>query len=223
MDINIKSFMYMFLKLCPYILVCFFTISSIFSNDIKGIVYLVGLLGSIGFTIGISKFISGFLPAGPESTDQICDILSIGNSNLSRLPIGEIITSFTFFYLLATMIRNEVVTTNIPTIVFFSILLFSELVVNTNLFTKFFPDTNQMYCYEWYTSIITILVGGGLGWLWSIIVDSTDSDELNYYNKFTNDEKCEMTNKKTYKCKVYKNGSILPSSITTTPTTPSTE
>jgi len=222
MDINIKSFMYMFLKLCPYILVCFFTISSIFSNDIKGIVYLVGLLGSIGFTIGISKLISEYLPAGSDSTDPICDLLSIGNANLSILPIGEIITSFTFFYLLATIIRNDIVTTNIPTIVFFSVLLFAELVVNTNLFAKVFSSTNQTYCYEWYISIITILFGGGLGWLWSIIVDSTDSDELNYYNKFTNDEKCEKAGKNTYKCKVYKNGSILSSTIATAPTTPST-
>tara|TARA_B110000467_G_C18167116_1_gene393066 strand:- start:38 stop:685 length:648 start_codon:yes stop_codon:yes gene_type:complete len=214
MDINIKSFMYMFLKLCPYILVCFFTISSIFSNDIKGIVYLVGLLGSIGLTIGLSKFISEWLPSTANSADSICDILSIGNANLSILPISEIITSFTFFYLLTTIIRNDVVTKNIPTIVFFSILLLAELFVNTNLYSLISSTTNQMYCYEWHISLITILFGGCMGWLWSIIVDSTDSDELNYYNKFTNDEKCEMVNKKTYKCKVYQNGSILPSTIT---------
>lgn len=54
MDINISTFTYLFMRLCPFILVCFFTIGSIFNNDLKGIVYLMGLIFAIGVIIIIS-------------------------------------------------------------------------------------------------------------------------------------------------------------------------
>ena len=44
MDLNLATFSFLFLRLAPFILICFFTLSSIFNNDLRGIVYLFGLL-----------------------------------------------------------------------------------------------------------------------------------------------------------------------------------
>ena len=139
MELNIKTFLYIFLHLCPFILVCFFTISSIFGNDIKGIIYLVGLLLSIGLVI-MSESI--FPNLGDDwfnnKQNAMCNIFSFGQSSLSKLSIGQIIIGFSFSYLVYTMnVVNEepVFASNWPTIVFFSLLVISELGINTNIIT----------------------------------------------------------------------------------------
>ena len=122
MELNISTFMYLFVRLLPFILVCFFSISSIFSNDVKGIVYLCGLLLTVGIGFMASALIGmftqnlketdesiGIISSDEESNnkkDLICKILSLGFSSLT-IPIGELITSFTFIYLLATMILTS--------------------------------------------------------------------------------------------------------------------
>jgi len=202
MDINSSTFMYMFIRLCPFILVCFFTISSIFNGDVKGFVYLAGLLLNVGITIGI---ISNSIPNYKQDMSQnmICDITSFGNKSLS---VGENIIGFTFFYLLTTMLivgsKNEIdlVASNWPTIVFFTLLIGSEIFINTNA-VRIAP-----YCYDWKNSLLTYFIGGlfGAGWAWAVV--STNTAELQYFNQYKNNEKCEKTNKAKFRCKVYKDG-----------------
>jgi hypothetical protein len=139
MEVNIKTFLYIFLHLCPFILVCFFTISSIFGNDIKGIVYLVGLLLSIGLVI-MSESIFPNLDDSwfNDKQNAMCNLFSFGQSSLSKLSIGQIIIGFSFSYLVYTMsVVNEepVFASNWPTIVFFSLLVIAELGINTNIMT----------------------------------------------------------------------------------------
>ncbi len=194
--------MYMFIRLCPFILVCFFTISSIFNGDVKGFVYLAGLLLNVGITIGI---ISNSIPNYKQDMSQnmICDITSFGNKSLS---VGENIIGFTFFYLLTTMLivgsKNEIdlVASNWPTIVFFTLLIGSEIFINTNA-VRIGP-----YCYDWKNSLLTYFIGGlfGAGWAWAVV--STNTAELQYFNQYKNNEKCEKTNKAKFRCKVYKDG-----------------
>lgn len=164
MELNIKTFLYIFLHLCPFILVCFFTISSIFGNDIKGIVYLVGLLLSIGLVI-MSESI---LPNPGDSwfntkQNAMCNLFSFGQSSLSNLSIGQMIIGFSFSYLVYTMnIVNEdpVFAANWPTILFFSLLVIAEFGINTNIMT--FIKDNLMMCIGIVVGIL-VLVGLGYG------------------------------------------------------------
>lgn len=228
MDINIGTFMYMFIRLCPFILVCFFTISSIFNNDIKGIVYLVGLLFTVGITISISQFIPNFTNE-MNDPNAICNVTSFGTGELSQLPISELIIGFTFLYLLITMTavgtKNNInlVSSNWPTIVFFILLIITELNVNTNafhgLYNMIYPPPENAepvrtsYCYEWPISLITYIIGGLAGAIWAGIIVSTNTHEFQYFNQYKNNEKCEKANKKTFKCKVFKNGVELKSAM----------
>jgi len=160
MELNIKTFLYIFLHLCPFILVCFFTISSIFGNDIKGIVYLVGLLLSIGLVI-MSESILPNLGDSWFNTKQnaMCNIFSFGQSSLSNLSIGQMIIGFSFSYLVYTMnVVNEdpVFAANWPTILFFSLLVIAEFGINTNIMT--FIKDNLMMCIGIVVGIL-ILIG----------------------------------------------------------------
>lgn len=159
MELNIKTFLYIFLHLCPFILVCFFTISSIFGNDIKGIVYLVGLLLSIGLVI-MSESIFPNLGDSWFNTKQnaMCNLYSFGQSSLSNLSIGQMIIGFSFSYLVYTMnIVNEdpVFASNWPTIVFFSLLVMAELGINTNIMT--FIKDNLMMCIGIVVGILVLI------------------------------------------------------------------
>jgi len=44
MEVNLLSISYLFFRLAPFIIVCFFTMNSLFNQDLRGIVYLCGLL-----------------------------------------------------------------------------------------------------------------------------------------------------------------------------------
>ena len=44
MDLNLVSIVYLFYRLAPFIIVCFFTLNSIINQDLRGLMYLSGLL-----------------------------------------------------------------------------------------------------------------------------------------------------------------------------------
>ena len=148
MDINISTFMYLFMRLCPFILVCFFTIGSIFNNDLKGIVYLMGLILAIGVIIILGSLIKQIpLPYFTNffdisNVDPICKIVSFGSSEFSQIPVGSSIIIFTFIYLLSNMIYvgidegTNLVKYNWPTVVFFSLLIVADWYNNTNIGSK---------------------------------------------------------------------------------------
>ena len=44
MDLNLISIIYLFFRLAPFIIVCFFTLNSVINQDLRGLMYLCGLL-----------------------------------------------------------------------------------------------------------------------------------------------------------------------------------
>ncbi len=236
MEFNINTFMYLFIRLIPFIIVCFFSISSIFSNDVKGIVYLCGLLFTVGIGFLVSSLLGmlqGILPDSIKNllksnnetvnnafaeTDSeetikkkelICKLLSLGFTSLT-IPIGELITGFTFIYLVATMRftsteDTNVVSNNIPTIVFFSLIMIIQVIFSNKYLSNYFNLGNTI-CHTTSNSILSLIIGGLIGWLWAYIIISTETEELHYYNTYDNNEKCKATTSGNYKCRVYQNG-----------------
>ena len=118
MELNIISFTYLFLRLAPFVLVSFFSLSSIFNQDFKGLVYLVGLLFACFINIFVGNVLT-FIPSY-ENKPEICNMISINQtSDISRLPLGQAVFGYTFAYLLYTIIKYNYVTQNINTIIFF--------------------------------------------------------------------------------------------------------
>jgi hypothetical protein len=97
MELNLFTISYLFLRLAPFIIVCYFALGSIFNQDIKGLVYLVGLLLScfatfiVGQTIPIS-FSIGSDPINPltrKNVMPVCNLLTVGkDGSFSRIPLG---------------------------------------------------------------------------------------------------------------------------------------
>jgi len=200
MELNIISFCYLFLRLAPFILVCFFTLSSILNSDFRGLVYISGLLFSCFVTIIFGNALSDIIPV-VDAIDRpaICNSISVGqSSDVSKLPLGQSVISFTFGYLLYTIIQNNIIKQNIATIIFFPILLLFDLVWNA-----------KNGCYSVFQLIASLIIGGLFGVFWSYIIEKTKNPDLQYFAGVTNNEVCSAPSKQTFKCRVFKNGKLI--------------
>lgn len=201
MELNILSFLYLFLRLAPFILVSFFTFASILNNDFKGIIYLIGVLVACFITIVCSKLLSNFGMINITPNIAECNIITLNNQLISSLPLGATVISYSMFYILYNVIFGNVpVYNNIPSIIFFTLLIASDGLFN--VYNK---------CYgNWSIPnyIISIGIGVGIGMGWAAII-SKNGKNLTYMTGVNSNEICSKASNQTFKCKVYKNGNLI--------------
>lgn len=193
MELNLLAFGYLFLRLAPFILVCFFTLSSVFNQDFKGIVYLAGVLLSAFFVMMVSKT----LPfQRPDNYPEVCNFLLLDTSGDSfNLPLGTNMLTFTFAYLAYGMQVNNVVKENLFSYLFFLILLTLDTIWN--------------YSYSCYSAgqlIIAGVLGMSAGFIWGGILNGSKAKHLLYFSALSRHDVCSRPSKQTFKCEVYKNG-----------------
>jgi len=200
MELNIISFGYLFLRLAPFILVCFFSLASIFNQDFKGLVYLVGLL----FACFCATLVGKAVPLTPlTQSPEICRMITIGQmESISKLPLGQTVFGYTFAYLLYVMYTNGLIPQNIPTLIFFPLLIVSDFWWNMS---------NS--CFTWLQLLLSLIVGGLVGVAWGAIIASTKSTNLLYFSGINQTETCSKASKQTFKCNVYKNGNLIAKNI----------
>jgi hypothetical protein len=192
MDINFYALTYLFLRLAPFILVSFFSLSSIFNQDLKGLVYLVCLLTSTFVVMLGESVLPQSLFQSPDQKDPTCDFLNItNNSRMSHLPLGTGVISFTFAYLLYTIVAHGYTNSNVPTIIFFTLLLFSEIV---------WQWTHT--CYKPIVIMITICAFALCGVLASLTLDQLKLVDLQYFTMVKGQEVCSRPSKQSFNCKV---------------------
>jgi len=201
-ELNLLTFVYLFLRLSPFIIVCFFALNSLFNQDFRGIVFLHGIVfacfistmmyNAIGST---SIFSSG------ETKNPICTLVSFSKEPSSNvLPIGQNILGFSFFYLFYVIAKYKTYLTNLVVIIFFPILIICDFVWNM---------TNG--CYDPRQLLLSLTLGGGFGAMLSWIIDSSGITSLQYFYSSTSKEQCTVPSKQTFKCNVYKNGALIAS------------
>lgn len=206
MEINIVSITYLFLRLAPFVLVSFFSLASIFNQDFKGLVYLVGLL----FACFINIFLGSVIPMDEfDPKPEICNMISINQTGeISKLPLGQAVFGYTFAYLLYGILnfgeKYNYVKQNIPTLIFFPLLILFDIVWNLN---------NS--CYTIFQLILSLLLAGGFGVVWAYLIASTNSNNLKYFAGINNKEVCSAPSESTFKCAVYKNGQMISKNFAT--------
>ena len=192
MELSFLTFGYLFLRLAPFILVCFFTLSSIFNQDFKGFVYLIGLLFACFSSIMAGR---GF---DKREKPEICKMITVGGVELTYLPLSQCVFGYTFAYILFAIIKYKLVITNVTSIVFFSLLIGSDMYWNS---------MNE--CYSIVELLVGLFIGGAVGLLWAYIIDSSNAKNLQYFAGINNNEVCNVPSAQTFRCKVYKNGQLI--------------
>jgi hypothetical protein len=189
--LNIKSIMYIGFRLAPFILVSFFGLSSMFNSDIKGVIFISMLLLNCFITISIGAA----LPEDPflntdGNPNQICDALSLSkNGPISKLPLNVNIFTFTLAYLAYIIGVNDVAKTNVPTLVIFPLFILYQIYWSWN-----------NGCNSIRYSFFSMILGGGLGALFSYAVDKSGLVQLQYFNGITKQDVCVRATNAKYRC-----------------------
>jgi len=192
MDIT-KHFI-LFFKLLPFIIVCYFLLYSLFFFDLKGIIYLTGLLISCIVAVTVGK-LSNLETNAPNSD---CQILFLNNSDnnrpLSPIPLNIISMIFLLSYYFTIIIKHKKFKDNAITAILLLIVVLSYVVWFYFMSNCSDKDSTNIG--------ITLFLGIGLGIFWSIFIMETGISELQYFNGISSAEICSMPTKKIYRCTI---------------------
>jgi hypothetical protein len=196
MEFNYLTFGYLFLRLAPFILVSFFCLFSIFNKDFKGIVYLVGLI----FACFINVFVGNSLDLGGGATSNaVCGVFSLGEQQLSPLPLSQTVFGYTFMYLAYVILNTGTVFDNLPTMLFFPVLICVDWL--WNLFNS---------CHGVVSLALSTSIGLIVGLCWALVVSSANSPDLLFFMGSQHSEPvCSKPSNQTFRCNVYKNGQLI--------------
>lgn len=197
MELNIFTILYLFFRLAPFIIVCFFSLQSVFNQDLRGIIYLVGLIFACFFTTIIGS-IPGFQllteeygDKMPITTKQVCRLIELSNgSPISNLPLGQTVLGYTFIYLLYVIVKYKLVIQNIPTLIIFPLLIIADYIWNIS---------NN--CSNIALLFLSMVSGGIIGALWAYIIDSTGKVNLQLFNGISSQSVCSRPSKQILRCK----------------------
>jgi hypothetical protein len=216
-NIHLGKVLYLGFRMGPFILVAYFLLQSLLSLDIRGIIYLAGLLITCFLVVMGDKMwpaSAGDDTPGPTSTpNPKCNVITLNNGSvLSKIPLSMTVYAFTFFYLMIFVLNlgssdprgvisgpamkavdtNAAVQRHWPIFVLFPILMIAEaawLAMND--------------CVPRWELRVTAgaLIGGIVGVCWAIMVTSIGKPELQMFQA-GNNEVCRQPTKQKFRCKV---------------------
>ena len=164
MDLNLVNILYMFFRMAPFVIVSYFTLQSILNQDLKGVIYLIGLI----VTSFIVYLIAAVLPEEkglmPSDYSKVrCTQLTIGNNYpISKLPLSQTVFGYTLTYLSYFIGVNNLQTQNVTTFILFPILILADI---------FWSVTN--FCSTPKYLLLSLIISGIVGLFWAMLIDST--------------------------------------------------
>ena len=189
--INISFLLYTAFRLAPFILVSYFSLSSILNQDVKGIVYLAGLLFAcfIASMFGSIEYFKS--KVNTPDNDMICNVLTLTESGrFSNIPLSMVTFAYTFFFLVDIIAAKKLAVQNIPTLIIFPLIIIAEFAWNI------FYGCSSM------GGIATgFAIGGLFGFAWSMIIRKSGAVKLQYFNGITNSNVCTRSSTQKFSCK----------------------
>ena len=196
MELNLINVLYMFFRLSPFIIVSYFTLQSILNQDLKGVIYLVGLI----VTSFIVYLIASMLPEEPVSKNSNdlmkvkCTQLTIGSGEpISKLPLSQTVFGYTLTYLSYFIGVNNLQSQNIPIFILFPVLILGDI---------FWSTTNS--CSSLKYLLISLIISSIVGLLWAMLIESTGVGGFAYLTGIANKDVCSRPTKSLYKCRSIK-------------------
>jgi hypothetical protein len=196
MELNIVNIIYLFFRLAPFIIVSYFTLQSIFNQDLKGLIYLIGLIVACVCAVLIGNVLpqtsNVIVNADPNGYSKLkCNMLTLGSGEpVSNLPLSQTVFGYTLAYLSYFIGINNLQTQNIPTFVLFPIVILADFIWSTS---------NQCSSSEYL--ITALIVGGIVGALWAMIIDATKVANLTYFSGISNKDVCSQPSRSMYRCR----------------------
>lgn len=198
-ELTVSNLLQFFSFISPTLLVFFLFMSSLFNQNLKGLVYLAGLLIASLLNIMFMNLIGSGRDENEAFSCSIFDIPHVSQYN-SPYP-SSLIIAFTVAYLVLPMKYNNQMN--------YAVLGFLLCLLGVDVLTKV-----QNKCTTYAGSILGGLVGFLLGTIWYIFFHAAGFDSLLYFDELRSDNViCSRPSKQTFKCSVYKNGELISSNI----------
>ena len=192
------SNMLQLLSLIAPVLLCFFLVmSSLFNQNIKGLIYLAGvLMASVINLFLMNQFQSPKL----EDAAFNCNLLELPYMTEFNSPSSSsLFIAFTVEYLVLPMFYNN----QMNYILLGSLLCLFGLDTVTQVTNK---------CTTMAGSIFGALLGFLLGAVWYSIFKAAGYESLLYFDGLvSNNVSCSRPSTQTFRCKVFKNGELISS------------
>lgn len=187
--------------LSPFLLGFFLVMTSIFNQDMKGLVYLAGILIASVINLFLMTILGSRMASDASPVCNIIDFSIMGSNNFNSPCMTSMIISFTMAYLFLPMRFNH----QMNYVVIVSLIALFII----NMLTKIFDK-----CTTFGGSILGGMVGFLMGAGWYVLFHATGYDSLLYFDDFiSNNTVCKRPRKQTFKCSVYKNGQLIDSNI----------
>ena len=196
---KLTNLLKLFSLLSPLLLVFFMVMLSLFNQDIKGMVYLAGVLVACVINIIVAAQIGN--EPNPNAS-VICGVFSLPGAPPYNNPCASsVLIAFTIAYLLLPMRFND----NMNYVVLIALLCLFGLDAYTKIDSLCTPPAG---------TVLGGLLGFMLGALWFALFHITGFDSLLYFETYSSNRVfCQKPSKQTFKCKVYKNGQLVSSNI----------
>lgn len=198
MEFNLVNSIQFFSYVSPLLLGFFMVMSSFFNKNIKGIVYLGGVLIFSFASLALKPLIGSRTAIDAHPT---CNLFNIGDNTFNSPPFHSVFIAFTLAYVMMPMITTG--NTNYYVIISILVLFFMDA----------FSKVNNK-C----TTPVGTFLGGMFGILfgilyWSIFQYTNNSKLLYFQNEGSDNVVCNRPSRQTFRCNVYKNGKLIKSTI----------
>lgn len=196
LQLTFSNIVQLFSVFAPLFLGTFLVLISVFNQNIKGLIYLGGILIASVINLGIMLMI------GSEPVDNqgaICNLIEFPliPTQYNVPNYNSMFIMFTLVYLLLPMLANNQVNMwIIGTIVsIFAVDAYVKL---------------QYSCTVPRGITFGAIVGGFLGAIWYFVMKFTEHESLLFFSDLvSNNVICKRPKNQTFKCSVYKNGQVI--------------
>ena len=186
------------MSLAPLFITCFLIMGSVLNQDVKGLVYLGGILIVAILTVGFKRLFRISPPT--DYNAEMCQVFNLPPliTEFSAPDFNSMFLSFTTMYLLMPMAYGGAQLNAL-------LIIILGIFVLGNGVTRYMTQCNNLS-----DILVGNLLGSGLGVGYFFAFWASDNKKLLFTDNLdSNKVMCNRPSKQTFKCAVYKNGQII--------------
>ena len=183
--------------IAPFMLAFFLIMSSIFNQDIRGLIYLAGVLIATLINSVLMSIIND--ERSTNAPPLFCSIFNLTDNQLKYTSPSPttLFIAFTATYLILPMKANNNVN--------YAVVVFLVAILGIDWVTKV-----KAGCTSNSGALLGILTGWLLATMWYTIIHQSGYKTLLYFDALnSNKVYCKRPSKQSFKCNVYKNGELI--------------
>lgn len=194
MQIDIVKILYLFFRLSPFILVSYFTLSSVFNQDLKGLMYLSGLLITCLVATLIGTHFLGDDDSLQPKAQCAVTYLGVSNTPISKsIPLGSVTLFYTFWYCFYIILEYNLWNVNI------SFLITLPLLIIGDAYWQFYNG-----CAGLMNIAYALIIGFTGGFMWALFIDAFKMTDLTMFNGISGKQVCDRPSRTKYRCRIVK-------------------